>query len=33
MTLDQQDFHYVPNTSFRGPESLHVSWDVEKNPV
>ena len=33
MTLDQQEFHYVPNTSFRGPESLHVSWDVEKNPI
>ncbi|QSE93775.1 cytochrome P450 [Rhodococcus pseudokoreensis] len=33
MTLDHQEFHYVPNTSFRGPESLHVSWDVEKNPV
>jgi cytochrome P450 len=33
MTLDEQEFRYVPNTSFRGPESLHVSWDVEKNPV
>lgn len=33
MTLDDQQFRYVPNTSFRGPEALHVSWDVEKNPV
>jgi cytochrome P450 len=33
MTLDEQEFRYVPNTSFRGPESLHVSWDVELNPV
>jgi hypothetical protein len=30
MTLDEQEFRYVPNTSFRGPESLHVSWDVER---
>jgi cytochrome P450 len=28
MTLDEQEFQYVPNTSFRGPEALHVSWDV-----
>jgi cytochrome P450 len=33
MTLDQQEFHYVPNTSFRGPEALHVSWDVAKNSI
>jgi cytochrome P450 len=33
MTLDEQELRYLPNTSFRGPESLHVSWDVEKNPA
>jgi cytochrome P450 len=33
MTLDEQDFRYVPNTSFRGPEAVHVSWDVEQNAV
>lgn len=33
MTLDEQEFRYVPNTSFRGPEALLVSWDVDRNPV
>ncbi|MDQ0618643.1 cytochrome P450 [Arthrobacter globiformis] len=25
--LDDQQFHYLPNTSFRGPEQLQVSWN------
>lgn len=32
MRLDEQVLEYLPNTSFRGPEALHVSWDVAKNP-
>lgn len=32
MTLSEQTFSYVPNTSFRGPEHLHVQWDPARNP-
>jgi cytochrome P450 len=28
MVLDEQEFTYLPNTSFRGPTELHVSWPV-----
>jgi cytochrome P450 len=28
MRLTDQDFRYMPNTSFRGPEELRVSWDL-----
>lgn len=32
MRLADQEFTYVPNTSFRGPEHLWVEWDPELNP-
>ncbi len=32
MQLAPQTFTYVPNTSFRGPEHLIVSWDPKLNP-
>ena len=32
MALAEQVFSYVPNTSFRGPEHLHVVWDPARNP-
>ena len=32
MRLAEQDFSYVPNTSFRGPEHLWVEWDPQANP-
>ncbi|WP_322102069.1 cytochrome P450/oxidoreductase [Paraburkholderia sp. J41] len=32
MRLAEQRFSYVPNTSFRGPEHLHVEWDAAQNP-
>ena len=32
MTLAEQRFTYVPNTSFRGPEHLWVEWDPRRNP-
>ncbi|MAY86468.1 MAG: cytochrome [Pseudooceanicola sp.] len=33
MQLDpDQVFTYLPNTSFRGPDHLWVTWDVAKNP-
>lgn len=32
MTLSEQTFSYVPNTSFRGPEHLRVEWDPARNP-
>ncbi|MFJ1301744.1 cytochrome P450/oxidoreductase [Pseudomonadota bacterium AL_CKDN230030165-1A_HGKHYDSX7] len=32
MTLAPQDFTYVANTSFRGPEHLWVEWDPACNP-
>jgi len=32
MHLSEQQFTYVPNTSFRGPEHLWVEWDPQANP-
>ncbi|MET0508143.1 MAG: cytochrome P450/oxidoreductase [Burkholderiaceae bacterium] len=32
MKLSEQQFSYVPNTSFRGPEHLWVEWDPSRNP-
>ena len=32
MQLAAQQFSYVPNTSFRGPEHLRVLWDPARNP-
>ncbi|HYP86382.1 cytochrome P450/oxidoreductase [Variovorax sp.] len=32
MELAPQQFSYVPNTSFRGPEHLWVTWDPARNP-
>ena len=32
MQLAAQQFSYVPNTSFRGPEHLRVHWDPALNP-
>ncbi|WP_198349363.1 MULTISPECIES: cytochrome P450/oxidoreductase [Ramlibacter] len=32
MTLAPQTFHYLSNTSFRGPEHLLVEWDPALNP-
>lgn len=28
----EQEFHYLANVSFRGPEHLWVRWDVSQNP-
>lgn len=32
MRLVEQEFTFLPNTSFRGPEHLWVEWDAEQNP-
>ncbi len=32
LRLCEQDFTYVPNTSFRGPEHVRVEWDPALNP-
>src|SRR5690606_16947220 len=32
MRLAQQDFHYVHNLAFRGPQNLVVEWDPALNP-
>lgn len=32
MRLAEQEFTYVPNTSFRGPEHVWVEWDPSQNP-
>jgi cytochrome P450/ferredoxin-NADP reductase len=32
LRLEEQEFDYVPNISFRGPQELWVSWDPAKNP-
>lgn len=32
MRLAEQQFRYLPNTSFRGPEHLWVEWDPQNNP-
>ncbi|GAB3709227.1 cytochrome P450 [Mariniluteicoccus flavus] len=32
LRLAEQEFTFVPNTSFRGPEHLWVEWDPAQNP-
>lgn len=32
LRLAEQEFTYLPNTSFRGPDHLWVDWDPEQNP-
>ncbi|WP_274425010.1 cytochrome P450/oxidoreductase [Chelativorans sp. YIM 93263] len=32
MRLAEQEFTYLPNTSFRGPDHLWVEWDPQENP-
>ncbi|MBK0328980.1 cytochrome P450/oxidoreductase [Rhodobacteraceae bacterium F11138] len=32
LRLSQQDFTYLPNTSFRGPDHVWVEWDPAQNP-
>lgn len=32
LELADQEFRFVPNTSFRGPEHLLVRWDAAQNP-
>ncbi|WP_141118822.1 cytochrome P450, partial [Pandoraea sp. PE-S2R-1] len=32
MKIAEQEFTYVPNTSFRGPEHVWVEWDPAQNP-
>lgn len=32
LRLASQDFTYLPNTSFRGPDHLWVEWDPAQNP-
>lgn len=32
LRLSEQEFTYLPNTSFRGPDNLWVEWDPERNP-
>ncbi|MCW3492628.1 cytochrome P450/oxidoreductase [Microbacterium sp. SSM24] len=32
LRIAEQEFTYLPNTSFRGPEHLWVEWDPEANP-
>lgn len=32
LRLADQDFTYLPNTSFRGPDHLWVEWDPAQNP-
>jgi cytochrome P450 len=31
--VDGQAWSYLPNTSFRGPEHLLVTWDPALNPL
>lgn len=31
--LVDQEFQYMPNTSFRGPQNLLVEWDPTANPI
>lgn len=33
MQLIDQKFDYLPNTSFRGPQSLRVMWEPTDNPI
>ncbi len=32
MALAEQEFTYLPNTSFRGPDHVWVEWDPARNP-
>lgn len=32
MRLAKQNFTYLPNASFRGPQHLFVEWDAQQNP-
>lgn len=32
LRLAEQDFTYLPNTSFRGPDHVRVEWDPAANP-
>lgn len=32
LRLSEQEFTFIPNTSFRGPEHLWVEWDPQANP-
>ncbi|WP_461468322.1 cytochrome P450 [Pararhodobacter sp.] len=32
LRLAEQEFTYLPNTSFRGPDQLWVEWDPAQNP-
>ncbi|MGR2738637.1 cytochrome P450/oxidoreductase [Billgrantia sp. Q4P2] len=32
LELEEQEFTFLPNTSFRGPEALWVRWDPAHNP-
>lgn len=32
MRLSEQEFRYLPTTSFRGPDHVWVEWDPEQNP-
>ena len=32
LRLAEQDFTYLPNTSFRGPDHVWVEWDPAENP-
>ncbi|PIE07148.1 MAG: cytochrome [Rhodobacterales bacterium] len=32
LRLAEQDYTYLPNTSFRGPDHLWVEWDPAQNP-
>lgn len=32
LALEEQEFTFLPNTSFRGPEALWVRWDPARNP-
>lgn len=32
LRLAEQEFTYIPSTSFRGPDSLWVEWDPRQNP-
>ncbi|QJQ97401.1 cytochrome P450/oxidoreductase [Halomonas sp. PGE1] len=32
LELEAQEFTFLPNTSFRGPEALRVRWDPAQNP-
>ena len=31
--VEDQELEYSPNTSQRGPERVHVTWDPALNPI